>query len=123
MFWRSSEAPTANPGGESLMKLSVIGCGYVGLVTGSCLAEAGHEVIATDNDAARIAALQAGKVPIYEPNLDRVLENAVADGSAALYQRLRRIGALGRCGFHLRGHASAGQAERRTFPPLTMSRG
>ena len=45
------------------MKLSVIGCGYVGLVTGSCLAEAGHEVWATDNDAARIAALQAGKVP------------------------------------------------------------
>lgn len=59
------------------MKLSVIGCGYVGLVTGACLADAGHEVIATDNDTARIAALQAGKVPIYEPNLDQVLENAV----------------------------------------------
>ena len=63
------------------MKLSVIGCGYVGLVTGSCLADAGHEVLATDNDAARIAALQAGKVPIYEPNLDRVLENAVRAGA------------------------------------------
>ncbi len=42
------------------MKLSVIGCGYVGLVTGACLADAGHEVSATDNDSARIAALQAG---------------------------------------------------------------
>ena len=63
------------------MKLSVIGCGYVGLVTGSCLADAGHEVVATDNDAARIAALQAGKVPIYEPHLDRVLENAVRAGA------------------------------------------
>jgi UDPglucose 6-dehydrogenase len=63
------------------MKLAVIGCGYVGLVTGSCLAEAGHEVIATDNDAARIAALQAGKVPIYEPNLDSVLESAVRAGA------------------------------------------
>lgn len=59
------------------MKLSVIGCGYVGLVTGSCLAEAGHEVIATDNDAVRIASLQAGTIPIYEPGLDKVLENAV----------------------------------------------
>jgi UDPglucose 6-dehydrogenase len=63
------------------MKLSVIGCGYVGLVTGACLADAGHEVSATDNDSARIAALQAGKVPIYEPNLDQVLENAVRSGT------------------------------------------
>ena len=59
------------------MKLSVIGCGYVGLVTGSCLAAAGHEVNATDNDQARIAALQAARVPIYEPSLDGVLEGAM----------------------------------------------
>ena len=45
------------------MKLAVIGCGYVGLVSGSCLAEAGHDVVATDNDASRTAALQAGKIP------------------------------------------------------------
>ena len=62
------------------MKLSVIGCGYVGLVTGSCLAAAGHEVVATDNDQARIVALQGGKVPIYEPNLDRLLDSAVRAG-------------------------------------------
>ena len=62
------------------MKLAVIGCGYVGLVSGSCLAEAGHDVVATDNDAARIATLQAGKIPIYEPNLDKVLAGAVRDG-------------------------------------------
>jgi UDPglucose 6-dehydrogenase len=62
------------------MKLAVIGCGYVGLVSGACLAEAGHHVIATDNDAARIAALQAGKIPIYEPNLDKVLERVVREG-------------------------------------------
>ncbi len=62
------------------MKLAVIGCGYVGLVSGSCLAEAGHDVIATDNDAARIATLQAGKIPIYEPNLDKVLETVVREG-------------------------------------------
>ncbi|HEX4642536.1 MAG TPA: nucleotide sugar dehydrogenase, partial [Candidatus Acidoferrales bacterium] len=62
------------------MKLAVIGCGYVGLVSGSCLAEAGHDVIATDNDGARIASLQAGKIPIYEPNLDKVLESVVREG-------------------------------------------
>jgi UDPglucose 6-dehydrogenase len=62
------------------VKLAVIGCGYVGLVSGSCLAEAGHEVIATDNDRARIATLQAGKIPIYEPNLDKVLDSVVREG-------------------------------------------
>ena len=62
------------------MKLAVIGCGYVGLVSGSCLAEAGHEVVATDNDASRIATLQAGKIPIYEPNLDKVLDIVMREG-------------------------------------------
>jgi UDPglucose 6-dehydrogenase len=52
----------------------------VGLVSGSCLAEAGHEVIATDNDSARISTLQAGKIPIYEPHLDKVLHGVVWDG-------------------------------------------
>jgi len=61
------------------VRLAVIGCGYVGLVSGSCLAEAGHEVVATDSDGSRIAALQAGKIPIYEPSLDKVLEGAVRD--------------------------------------------
>src|SRR5271163_3175454 len=69
-----------NGRGRTSVKLAVIGCGYVGLVSGSCLAEAGHEVIATDNDGARIAALQAGKIPIYEPNLDKVLESVVREG-------------------------------------------
>ncbi len=56
------------------MNLCVIGCGYVGLVTGACLAEAGHDVICTDVDTARIANLNAGEVPIYEHYLDHVLE-------------------------------------------------
>ncbi len=58
------------------MRLAVIGCGYVGLVTGSCLAEAGHDVVATDIDAGRIATLQAGRLPIHEPGLDVVMESA-----------------------------------------------
>jgi UDPglucose 6-dehydrogenase len=58
------------------VRLSVIGCGYVGLVTGACLAEAGHEVMCTDIDAARIAQLKAGQVPIYERHLDKILASA-----------------------------------------------
>ena len=58
------------------MRLSVIGCGYVGLVTGACLAAAGHEVICTDIDADRIARLQAGRVPIFERHLDQILAAA-----------------------------------------------
>ena len=58
------------------MRLSVIGCGYVGLVTGACLAEAGHEVVCTDIDRERIAKLNAGGVPIYEQHLDRILASA-----------------------------------------------
>jgi UDPglucose 6-dehydrogenase len=62
------------------MRLAVIGCGYVGLVTGACLAEAGHDVVATDNDLARIATLNAGHLPIYEPGLDGVIERARGAG-------------------------------------------
>jgi UDPglucose 6-dehydrogenase len=60
------------------MKLTIIGTGYVGLVTGTCLAEVGHHVICVDNDAAKIAALQAGRIPIYEPGLDQLVERNVA---------------------------------------------
>jgi UDPglucose 6-dehydrogenase len=62
------------------LNLAVIGCGYVGLVTGACLAEAGHDVVCTDIDAERIAQLQAGKVPIYEHHLDTVLESVRKSG-------------------------------------------
>src|SRR6202008_4976741 len=62
--------------GESILRLSVIGCGYVGLVTGVCLAEAGHEVVCTDIDSERIAKLNAGGVPIYEEHLERILASA-----------------------------------------------
>jgi UDPglucose 6-dehydrogenase len=62
------------------LNLALIGCGYVGLVTGACLAEAGHDVICTDVDAERIAQLQFGNVPIYEHHLDEVLESARKSG-------------------------------------------
>jgi UDPglucose 6-dehydrogenase len=62
------------------LRLAVVGCGYVGLVTGACLAEAGHDVICTDIDAKRIAQLQAGGVPIYEENLEEILASTRASG-------------------------------------------
>jgi UDPglucose 6-dehydrogenase len=58
------------------LRISVIGCGYVGLVTGACLAEAGHDVVCTDINAERIKMLNAGEVPIYELHLDEILDSA-----------------------------------------------
>ena len=58
------------------MKISVIGTGYVGLVTGACLAEIGHEVVCTDNDKSKIDTLEAGGLPIYEPGLEKVIAKA-----------------------------------------------
>lgn len=62
------------------MKLSIIGTGYVGLVTGTCFAEVGHHVICVDNDAAKVKKLQAGGIPIYEPGLEEMVKNNVASG-------------------------------------------
>jgi UDPglucose 6-dehydrogenase len=58
------------------LNISVIGCGYVGLVTAACLAEVGHQVTCTDIDTDRIAKLNAGIVPIYERHLDTILASA-----------------------------------------------
>jgi UDPglucose 6-dehydrogenase len=58
------------------LRIAVVGCGYVGLVTGACLAEAGHEVVCTDINAERIAQLNAGEVPIYEEHLGEILDSA-----------------------------------------------
>ena len=55
------------------MKITVVGSGYVGLVTGGCLAEIGHEVVCTDSDLAKIEILESGKLPIYEPGLEDVI--------------------------------------------------
>ncbi|RYF03214.1 MAG: UDP-glucose/GDP-mannose dehydrogenase family protein, partial [Deltaproteobacteria bacterium] len=55
------------------MRLSIFGSGYVGLVTAACLAQQGHTVVCIDCDATRIAALDAGRVPFYEPQLQALL--------------------------------------------------
>lgn len=59
------------------MKITVVGTGYVGLVTGTCLAETGNEVICVDIDAEKVSKMQNGVVPIYEPHLDVLFERNI----------------------------------------------
>lgn len=60
------------------MRLSIIGTGHVGLVTGACLADKGNQVICVDNDDAKISSLKAGRVPIHEPGLEEMVRSNVA---------------------------------------------
>ena len=61
------------------MKLTIVGTGYVGLVTGTCLAEVGNDVLCLDTNAEKIALLNSGGVPIYEPGLEQIVrKNAEA---------------------------------------------
>ena len=61
------------------MRLAIIGTGYVGLVTGACLADFGHEVVCVDKDPAKIASLVAGVMPIYEPGLEALVAHNVQE--------------------------------------------
>jgi len=62
------------------MRLTIIGTGYVGLVTGTCFAEVGHQVICVDKEVAKVKLLRAGGMPIYEPGLDALVAKNVQAG-------------------------------------------
>ena len=62
------------------MKVAVVGTGYVGLVTGTCLAETGNDVICVDIDAAKVQKMKDGEVPIYEPGLEALFERNIKQG-------------------------------------------
>ena len=60
------------------MDISIIGSGYVGLVTGACFADVGHNVICVDNDSEKVKQLKAGEIPIYEPGLEEIIHRNVS---------------------------------------------
>lgn len=62
------------------MKVSIVGSGYVGLVSGACFAEMGHDVVCVDNDKTKVALLRSGGIPIYEPGLEPLLKKQIEAG-------------------------------------------
>ncbi|MGH1572992.1 UDP-glucose dehydrogenase family protein [Methylobacterium sp. P31] len=71
------------------MRIAMIGAGYVGLVSGACLADFGHSVVCIDRDPDKIASLNAGRMPIYEPGLDALVAENVRQGRLAFRSTMR----------------------------------
>src|SRR5882672_3838385 len=71
------------------MRVAMIGTGYVGLVSGACIADFGHQVTCVDKDSTKISALNAGEVPIYEPGLSDLVRSNVAQGRLSFTTVLR----------------------------------
>jgi UDPglucose 6-dehydrogenase len=74
------------------MRVAMIGAGYVGLVSGACFADFGHQVTCIDKDAARIAALKRGEIPIFEPGLAELVESNVRQGRLEFAAEASRVG-------------------------------
>ena len=87
------------------MKIAVVGTGYVGLVTGTCLAECGNDVTCVDKDAAKVEMLRAGSIPIYEPGLAEMVTPQLRGRSAPVHHRPGRGDRRRRTGLHRRRHA------------------
>ncbi|NNE80992.1 MAG: UDP-glucose/GDP-mannose dehydrogenase family protein [Silicimonas sp.] len=71
------------------MRIAMIGTGYVGLVSGVCFSDFGHDVVCVDKDASKIERLENGQIPIYEPGLERLLASNVAAGRLSFTQDLK----------------------------------
>ena len=72
------------------MKIAVVGTGYVGLVTGTCFAETGNDVICVDIDVNKVNNMKAGIVPIYEPHLDVLFERNIKQGRLSFTTNLKQ---------------------------------
>ncbi len=81
------------------MKITVIGTGYVGLVTGTCLAEVGNDVLCLDLDAKKIETLRAGGIPIYEPGLEAMVKRNVESGRLSFTTNIEESVAFGEIQF------------------------
>ena len=77
------------------MRMTVIGTGYLGAVHAACMADLGHEVLGVDSDARKIAALQDGRAPFFEPGLEEILVRAVASGKLRFSTSLREAAEFG----------------------------
>ena len=71
------------------MNIAIIGSGYVGLVTGVCLAHIGHRVMCVDVDEEKIRKLRQGKIPIYEPDLEPLLKKYLKTGKLAFTSSIK----------------------------------
>src|SRR5215471_14613182 len=72
------------------MRVAMIGTGYVGLVSGACIADFGHQVTCVDKDASKISALNSGEIPIYEPGLEELVQSNVRHGRLTFTTDLRQ---------------------------------
>src|SRR5262249_38386409 len=70
------------------MRIAMIGSGYVGLVSGACFAQFGHDVVCVDKEEGKIARLRKGEMPIYEPGLDKLVADNVGAGRLSFGTRL-----------------------------------
>ena len=80
------------------MRIAMLGAGYVGLVSGACFAEFGVEVCLVDTDAAKVAGLREGRIPIYEPGLDRLVEDNAREGRLRAEAHLEHGGTVPKTG-------------------------
>src|SRR5258708_3290421 len=89
-----------------IMSIAVIGTGYVGLVSGACFSEFGVNVVCVDKDSDKIARLQRGEMPIYEPGLDQLVESNVRAGRLSFSTDTATAGAQADAVFLARGTAA-----------------